>query len=411
MVMRLATPLSSTDAAKPIPINIDDYYPSNKQALKAYGFGLTEDNLVSDYLREAEVTYISNDECWGRGINFNNVVKSDEVMCTDPYGDRTATCLGDSGGPLTDASGSTLIGVISFGSGCEADHIPDGHVRLSQVHDWIEKQICDLSANPPPICGLNTEPCDPRTVEVVIDFTHDFYPEHTTFAVRSKDTLETVYAGPEYIPTRNGKYKESVFLLPGEYTFEVYDVEGNGLVSSTGDGFWKVSALYDGFTETELANGGASFKNQQVTKFDVSEGTTSNSKCTGNNDAEKISPNIDNVADVSDIVPDDKTNKCLNEKDAEMAVGKIFGTTCECLTSTASATVEVSCVDGDGKSCAHNYQTCTTSSDCCSGRRCLSGKCRSSSPITTGRDNKRIGDKVIGGAAARSSRGGNLRGR
>ena len=42
---------------------------------------------------------------------------------------------------------------------------------------------------------------DPNAVEVVIDFTHDVYPEHTTFAVRSKTTLETVYADPEYIPT------------------------------------------------------------------------------------------------------------------------------------------------------------------------------------------------------------------
>ena len=87
--MRLTTPLASTDVAKPISINSNSFYPSKKQSLKAYGFGLTETNAVSDYLREADVTYISNDECWGRGISFNNVLKSEEVMCTDPFKDLT----------------------------------------------------------------------------------------------------------------------------------------------------------------------------------------------------------------------------------------------------------------------------------------------------------------------------------
>ena len=84
--MRLTTPFASTDVAKPILINNNSFYPSNKQLLKAYGFGLTETNAVSDYLREADVTYISNDECWGRGISFNNVLKSEEVICSHLFG-------------------------------------------------------------------------------------------------------------------------------------------------------------------------------------------------------------------------------------------------------------------------------------------------------------------------------------
>lgn len=363
LVMRLATPLSSTDVAEPIPINSDKNFPSNRQPLKAYGYGLTENNVVSDHLREADVTYISNDECWGRGITFNNVLQSNEVMCTDPFGDTTATCLGDSGGPVTDTDGKTLVGIISFGSGCEADHIPDGHVRLSEVSDWVQEQICLLSANPPDGCDSNKEPRDPRAVKVVIDFTYDFHPEDTTFSVKSKTTRETVYAGPESIPTRNGNHKESVFLLPGEYTFDVFDVKGNGLVSPivSGNGSWKVLALYDGHTETEVAKGGPSFNNQQVTMFVISEGTVSHSsENSGNVDAEDTAQPSDNIS---------------------------------------------------SQPCASKYQTCTINGDCCSGRRCQNGICRDSSPMTGGRENNRLGDTSVGGAAARSARGGNLRGR
>ena len=393
LVLKLAIPLTDSDAAKPISINNSPNFPSNRQALRAYGYGLTENQMVSDYLREAEVTYISNDECFGRGIQFNNVLKSNEVMCTDPFDDKTATCLGDSGGPLTDSSGTTLVGIISFGSGCEADYIPDGHVRLSEVSDWIEEQICLLSANPPASCASTSRKPDPGSVEVVVDFTYDFYPEHTAFSVQSKETYETVYAGPEYIPKRNGNHKESFFLLPGEYTFDVYDTEGDGLVSTYGSGSWRLSALYDGCTATELATGGASFSNQQVTRFVVSEGTNSGN-CGGNIDA--ISEEL---------------SECTDEKEIEVALGAQYSTTCECAPSASSGAIELFCVDAIGRSCASLHHTCTVNSDCCSGRRCAGGKCRSNAASSTGnRDSNRIGNTSVGGAAARSARNsGNLR--
>lgn len=409
LVLRLTTPLSDSDAAKPIPINTNSYYPTKNQQLKAYGFGLTENQVVSDYLREADVTYISNDECFGRGITFNNVLNSQEVMCTDPFAKKTATCLGDSGGPLTDATGSTLMGVISFGSGCEADLIPDGHVRLSQVSDWVEKQICSLSANPPSSCSSDAEYRDPRAVEIVIDFTHDFYPEHTTFAVRSKKTQETLYAGPKYIPTRNGNHKESIFLFPGEYIFEVYDVEGNGLASDMGDGLWKVSALYDGCTETQVANGGPNFKNEQATKFAISEGmVTYNSNCGAANAADSIA-SYNNGVDVKDAISAE-LDECLINKNTELTIGAMFPTDCECLPNETSGRIELSCVNENGQSCSINYETCIDSTDCCSGRRCIGGQCRSSSPTTAGRNSNRLGGTSIGGAAnGAGGRSGNLR--
>lgn len=429
LVMRLATPLTDSDAAKPISINISPDYPKNRQELKAYGFGLTEDQIVSDHLREAGVTYISNDECFGRGITFNNVLKSTEVMCTDPYADRTATCLGDSGGPLTDSSGSTLVGIISFGSGCEADHIPDGHVRLSEVSDWVQEQICLLSANPPASCGDRVEQRDQRSVEVVIDFTHDFYPEHTSFSVQSKKTLKNVYAGPQYIPKRNGNHEESLFLLPGEYTFDVYDTEGDGLVSSMGDGSWKLSALYDGCTKTEIATGGHSFKNQQVTRFVVSDRTVSNGKNCGGNPMPSTNanptpgtnanptPNTDgNPTQNTDGNPTpivdslSELNECVKKKDAESIFGTAFSTTCDCFPNASSGAIELECFDPAGKTCAYLYQTCSVSSDCCSGRRCVDGQCRSMAPTITNRDTNKIGGTSTGGAAARTARGaGNLR--
>lgn len=404
--MRLATPLSSTDVAKPIAINGDNNYPSASQTLRAYGFGLTEDQNLSEHLREADVMYISNDECWGRGITFNNVMKSGEVMCTDPSEkDETSTCMGDSGGPLVDETGSALVGVISFGSGCQADSIPDGHVRVSEVHDWIQEQICFISANPPISCTSTTKLRDPQAVEVVIDFTHDFYPEQTTFAVRSKETLKNVYAGPEYIPTRNGNHRESLFLLPGEYTFDISDTAGNGLGSVIGDGYWKIFALYDGSTETEIASGESDFQDLQVTKFVVEEGTV----LFDGNDTENEETTPDNQLDE---VPSDHLRKCLDSRDVEMASGAMTSTTCTCTSNSTFDDVVLACFHENGESCAYNYQTCETSEDCCGARTCKFGKCRSPALVSRGRDRDRLGGSSVGGAASRTARGsGNLRNR
>ena len=410
MIMRLETPLDEADAAQPIPVNTNPNYPSPDQPLRAYGFGLTEDGTASNYLREAQLTYISNDLCWGREISFNNVLKSDEVMCTDPFDDKTATCLGDSGGPLTDANSNSLVGVISFGVGCKADLIPDGHVRLSEVYDWIHEQMCLISANPPLDCAFTTKPRDPSAVNVMIDFTHDFYPEQTTYAITSKKTRKTLYAGPEYIPKRIESHEESIFLPPGEYTFDLYDLGGNGLVSPNGNGHWKLSAKYDGCTYTELASGGSSFKNQQATKFVVSERTTSyNDKCDENPYADSIEPINNTLSDTSDITSQEWL-KCSDRKDLEETSGQFFSTTCDCRSSLTTGKVELLCKNKNGDDCAHNHQTCKTTSECCSGRKCLSGHCRSNGPVTSGRDSQRIGDRSVGGAAARSSRRhGNLR--
>lgn len=406
LIMRLQTPLSSTDVAKPIRVNGDENYPAETQTLRAYGFGITEDENTSENLRGADVSYISNEDCFGRGITFNNVMKSDEVMCTDPSKkDETSTCLGDSGGPVTDETGSTLVGVISFGSGCKADLIPDGHVRMSAVFDWIQEQICILSASPPDTCTSTAKPRDPQAVEVVIDFNHDFYSEETTFAIRSKETLKNVYAGPEYIPTRSGNHRESVFLLPGEYTFDISDTGGDGLKSPIGDGSWSIFALYDGSTETEIASGDADFLDQQVTKFAVEEGTILFDDNGSDTEIEDSTSN-----NQLNEIPSERMMKCLNSRDVELASGFLSTTTCTCASNSTLDDIVLECFHENGESCAYNYQLCESSTDCCGERTCKLGKCRSPARLSLGRDRNRLGGSIVGGAASRTARGsGNLR--
>jgi hypothetical protein len=63
------------------------------------------------------------------------------------------SCRGDSGGGLI-LKGSTpqedvLVGIVSAGFGCAHPILPAIYARISEVHDWIEEQVCQLSENPP----------------------------------------------------------------------------------------------------------------------------------------------------------------------------------------------------------------------------------------------------------------------
>lgn len=68
-------------------------------------------------------------------------------------------CHGDSGGPLVTEDKRTLVGITSFGALCETTLAPNGFSRISHYYDWIQEQICELSANPQSSCP----PSDPET--------------------------------------------------------------------------------------------------------------------------------------------------------------------------------------------------------------------------------------------------------
>jgi hypothetical protein len=360
----------------------------------------TQTYEISDGLLEADFKYISNDQCFGQ-IQFNNVLAGNEILCTK--GDRTgtSTCLGDSGGPLTNADATKLLGIISFGSGCSSEIIPNGHVRVSAVASWIKKQICLISDDKPSDCPPRTAAVQgPREVQMVLYFDHDYYSDETTFGVRDTQTQDIVYSGPQYTPERGESVKSSFYLLPGEYIFEVNDKGNDGISAPAnvgGDGNWKLFALYDGVSETRVAvSDGADFGRKQTTDFTVRESTTV--------DVESIRSEPETHT-VSENPANPQLERCLERKNAEEATGGLFGTKCDC-----SQNGQLLCLtSGNGQQCEPQNAVCGPSAECCSGRTCRAGYCRAANSVGEGgRDDSKIGSGTVGGAASQR-RSGNLR--
>jgi Trypsin len=175
LILKLDSPVLD----KPIlPINRNSSLPYTNRTLTVIGLGATEpraDEYASesaipidvsgrsdvydreeggDILQEVVVEVISNKLCNGEDA-YNGYVNTEAMMCAGLMEGGKDACSGDSGGPLFEKKydGSMIqMGLVSFGNGCARANRPGVYTRLSSYSEWIDQQICDLSANPPTTC-------------------------------------------------------------------------------------------------------------------------------------------------------------------------------------------------------------------------------------------------------------------
>lgn len=105
------------------------------------GWGMTSySGSTSDFLREVNVTVISNKEC-SRLYKPNPVTKN--MLCAGERkkGGKDA-CQGDSGGPLVLKKSDERweqIGVVSWGRECARPQYPGVYTRVTKFYDWIRR--------------------------------------------------------------------------------------------------------------------------------------------------------------------------------------------------------------------------------------------------------------------------------
>jgi len=136
----------------PDPESNNDY---NDYVATVTGWGDTDPDpntaSLSDYLREVDLTVMTNSECNAVYSGIINV--TDRMICAgeaNKLGDK-GTCGGDSGGPMiTKEAGSIgtvagqnyeLIGVSSWApKRCALKGYPSGFARVTAELDWIQKK-------------------------------------------------------------------------------------------------------------------------------------------------------------------------------------------------------------------------------------------------------------------------------
>lgn len=109
----------------------------------ATGYGLTEQEEMSEDLLKVELQTFSNKECT-RSMSRKSLIKvTPRTVCARAH-DLSGICSGDSGGPLTTTVNGVnyLVGVSSWsnGKGCRTS-MKSGFVRVFSYRKWIQDVI------------------------------------------------------------------------------------------------------------------------------------------------------------------------------------------------------------------------------------------------------------------------------
>ncbi|KAL3822898.1 hypothetical protein ACHAXA_010681 [Cyclostephanos tholiformis] len=138
-------------SANIIKLNKVTSLPRTTSLVRVMGWGDTDPDpairQTSDELRVAKLRVVSNYQCASSYQAFSrSKVIQDEMMCARH---RTQdTCQGDSGGPLVFQG--MLVGITSWGVGCNNRDFPGVYARISSAYGWIKRNICMFSMVPDP---------------------------------------------------------------------------------------------------------------------------------------------------------------------------------------------------------------------------------------------------------------------
>lgn len=126
---------------------IDTFEPNTVRTI-ATGWGRTETQKSSDVLLKVVLYWIPYKECNSSfkpylSRHIVNGIIDETQICAGLKGKSGDTCQGDSGGPLQINHPNiecmyTIVGITSFGIGCDKDNLPGIYTRVFSYIDWIE---------------------------------------------------------------------------------------------------------------------------------------------------------------------------------------------------------------------------------------------------------------------------------
>ncbi|XP_017069085.1 trypsin delta [Drosophila eugracilis] len=118
------------------PIELAKERPEHDTPVTVTGWGTTtEDGYLSDVLQEVSVNMVENTQC----KSAYSIMLTSRMLCAGVTGGGKDACQGDSGGPLV--YNNTLLGIVSWGTGCAREKYPGVYASVPDVRDWIIKTV------------------------------------------------------------------------------------------------------------------------------------------------------------------------------------------------------------------------------------------------------------------------------
>lgn len=125
--------LGPLDGTNPLPAS--SYVPANQLR------GTTQNAAESSVtLRKVDVPIVGRAQCVANYLLDSppKTVTTDMICAGLAAGGRDS-CQGDSGGPIVDANTGTLIGAVSWGTGCALPGFPGVYARIGSLRPFINQ--------------------------------------------------------------------------------------------------------------------------------------------------------------------------------------------------------------------------------------------------------------------------------
>jgi len=141
-LLKLEKPIEITPYAHPVALPQNDVAPGTTCTISGWGTTRSGGSQPNTLLR-ADVTTISNEECYGRKYGYRSYQITPSMLCAQGRNENGAVtdgCQGDSGGPLVckEDGRDVLYGATSWGYGCADPYYPGVWARVYEAMDWID---------------------------------------------------------------------------------------------------------------------------------------------------------------------------------------------------------------------------------------------------------------------------------
>jgi secreted trypsin-like serine protease len=139
MLLRLKTQVAVSDDNNTYPILADSSFqevaPGTPYTI--VGWGLTsESGLSAEVQQVGEVGHVARDDCQAV---YGAASVTDSMFCAGSNG--ADACQGDSGGPIirtTSDGDDFLVGLVSWGQGCNRAGVPGVYASVPAMRPWLE---------------------------------------------------------------------------------------------------------------------------------------------------------------------------------------------------------------------------------------------------------------------------------
>ncbi|KAJ8117213.1 hypothetical protein OPT61_g1544 [Boeremia exigua] len=138
-VLTLQTPIATSSTIGYATLAAAGSDPADGSGARTAGWGNTQSASESSAnLRKVDVPIVGRATCVANyQLDSPPKTVTADMVCAGLAAGGKDSCQGDSGGPLVDASTGTLIGVVSWGTGCALAGFPGVYARVSSMRSFI----------------------------------------------------------------------------------------------------------------------------------------------------------------------------------------------------------------------------------------------------------------------------------